>query len=216
MTNPSRGNAHKPAAPERPRRMKVLALMALAAAIGSGALLATMKSGAPEQTALTPAARMAPFVLTDQHGRRFDSASLNGKVALVFFGFTHCPDVCPTTLATMANVLSELGQDAGEVQPVLISVDPQRDRPETLKAFRDLFDTRIVMLTGSPAEIAAVAKAYHVFYQAQKPDASGNYTVDHTASVFLIDREGRFRSTFDFLEDEQVILEKVRLLIAQR
>ena len=216
MTPAPRGSVRKTAASAKSRRLTTLAILALGAAIVSGVLLATMKSGAPDQAALAPASRPAPFVLTDQDGRRFDSAALSGRVGLVFFGFTHCPDVCPTTLATMSNLLNALGADAAEVQPVFISVDPQRDRPDILKAFRNLFDTRIVMLTGSPSEIAAVAKAFHVFYRAQPADASGNYTIDHTASVFLIDRDGRFRSTFDFHEDEQVILEKVRLLIAQR
>lgn len=205
--------ARKPAPPRGRRRLIILTLLALSGAIAAGTALVTMRSEAPDSRALTPAARAAPFVLTDQDGNRFDSASLRGKVALVFFGFTHCPDVCPTTMATMSNVLSELGPDAADVQPVFISVDPARDNAGVLKAFQGLFDPRIVMLTGTPREIAAVAKAYHVYYRALPADASGNYTIDHTASVFLIDREGRLRSTFDFHEDERTILEKVRLLV---
>ena len=196
MTNPSRGNAHKPAAPERPRRMKVLALMALAAAIGSGALLATMKSGAPEQTALTPAARMAPFVLTDQHGRRFDSASLNGKVALVFFGFTHCPDVCPTELSTSATAMDQLGPDAVRVQPLFITVDPERDTPEKLADYVGLFHPALAGLTGTPEQIAQVAKAYRVYYAKVTPPGASDYLMDHSAFVYLLGPDGALRGMF--------------------
>lgn len=197
--------------------MPIRVLIGLAAllALAAGGLLFTLKSGDNDRGPLAPATVSAPFVLTDQDGRRFDSASLRGKAALIFFGFTHCPDICPTTLAAMSNVLETLGSDADKVQPVFISVDPERDTPAVLKAFHALFDPRIIMLTGSPDAIAAVAKAWHVYYKHQPPDPSGNYAVDHTASVFLIDREGLFRSTFDFHESESVIAEKVKLLIAR-
>ena len=132
--------------------------------------------------------------------------------ALIFFGFTHCPDVCPTTLAAMTRVLEALGPRAAEVTAIFISVDPERDTPEELKSFGSLFDPRIVLLTGSPDEIAAVVRDYHI-YAAKVPIEGGGYTMDHTASVQLYDRDSRFRSAFDFHEDDAVILDKVRLVL---
>ncbi len=202
---------------ETGRGGRVLLLAAIGAAlavlsVAAGLLLTTSPEvrGTP-----APAQATADFVLTDKDGAAFDSRTLRGRVALVFFGFTHCPDVCPTTLQAMTNVLEALGPDADKVRPVFISVDPARDTPAILKAYGALFDPRIVMLTGSPAEVAAVAKAWHVYYKLMPPDGSGNYAVDHTASVFLVDREGRFRSTFDFHEDEQVIIDKVKLMLTR-
>lgn len=154
----------------------------------------------------------APFVLTDSAGAPFDSERLKGRVALVFFGFTHCPDVCPTTLALMTNVLETLGPDARSVQPVFISVDPERDTPAALQRFGALFDSRIAMLTGAPDDIAKVAAAYHV-YARRVPLKDGGYTMDHTASVFIFDRAGRFRSTFNFGDKDETILDKIRLVL---
>lgn len=202
--------------PRRSRNLSLIAAIVAVAGIGAGAAAYILKDmqGA-SQSAPRPAAMTADFVLTDQNGAPFDSRTLRGKAALVFFGFTHCPDVCPTTLAAMTNVLETLGPDADKVQPVFVSVDPERDTPTQLKAYGELFDPRIVMLTGTTAEIDAVTKAWHVYYKRMPTEDSGNYVVDHTASVFLVDREGRFRSTFDFHEDERVIVEKVELLIAR-
>lgn len=198
----------------RSGRLTILALIGAVLGIAAGVMawLFSEMPGAPAGAA-APATPTADFVLTDQDGQPFDSRSLRGQAALVFFGFTHCPDVCPTTLAAMTNVLETLGPDADRVRPVFISVDPERDTPEALKEFGEMFDPRIVMLTGTPAEIAAVAKSWYVYYERQPAGAAGSYMVDHTASVFLVDRGGLFRSTFDFHEDEKVIVEKVRLLL---
>ena len=196
--------------------VKLFAGVTLAAAAALG-VFAYLNQPAPppvptERGMMAPSAIGAPFVLTDAEGQRFESGRLKGKVTLLFFGFTHCPDVCPTTLAVMSNVLDELGPLAKEVQPVFISVDPGRDTPEVLKTFGSIFDPRIVMLTGSADEVAAVVAAYHV--HAKRVHLSGgDYVMDHTASVFLLDRDGRFRSTFDFGEDEAVIMDKVRLVL---
>lgn len=192
--------------------IKLFAAVTLAAAATIGGL-AWLRSQTPPQTSvLQPSAPAAPFVLTDANGARFDSARLKGKVALIFFGFTHCPDVCPTTLAAMTRALEALGPRAAEVTAVFISVDPERDTPEELKTFGSLFDPRIVLLTGSPDEIAAVVRDYHI-YAAKVPIEGGGYTMDHTASVQLYDRDSRFRSAFDFHEDDAVILDKVRLVL---
>lgn len=194
--------------------IRLFAAVTLAAAATIGGLAWLRSQNPSNGSVLQPSAPAAPFVLTDSDGARFDSARLKGKVALIFFGFTHCPDVCPTTLAAMTRVLEALGPEAADVMPVFISVDPARDTPDEMKAFGSLFDPRIVMLTGTPDEIAAVVRDYHI-YAAKVALEGGGYTMDHTASVQLYDRESRFRSTFDFHEDDRVILEKVRLVLAR-
>ena len=145
---------------------------------------------------LTPAEAPAvggPFRLTDQDGRRVDEHILKGKWSLVFFGFTYCPEACPTTLATYGAALEQLGPKARNVQVVFISVDPQRDTPAALKAYLSsaAFPRRTIGLTGSPAEVAAAAKAYKVYYQ--KSGNGPDYTVDHSTLTYLIDPRGRFR-----------------------
>ena len=152
------------------------------------------------------------YALVDDTGKPTGPDMLKGHPSLLFFGYTHCPDVCPTTLAAMTRVLEALGPRAAEVTAVFISVDPERDTPEELKTFGSLFDPRIVLLTGSPDEIAAVVRDYHI-YAAKVPIEGGGYTMDHTASVQLYDRDSRFRSAFDFHEDDAVILDKVRLVL---
>lgn len=195
------------------------AILFMALLTGASAML--LASQAPRDPVAERAAGRAPqfggpFVLTDAKGQRFDSAALKGKVALIFFGFTHCPDVCPTTLSLMTTLLSELTpQEAGQVQPVFISVDPARDTPEELANFGSIFDPRIIMLTGTQAEVDAVAKSFAVYHKRVETGGAGQYTMDHTASVFILDRNTQFRSTFTFEEKESVILEKVRLYLAQ-
>src|SRR5947207_2421757 len=134
-----------------------------------------------------------PFRLTDQEGRRVDEHILKGKWSLVFFGFTYCPEACPTTLATYGQALQQLGPSARDVQVVFISVDPQRDTPAALKAYLSsaAFPRRTIGLTGSPAQVAAAAKAYKVYYQ--KSGNGPDYTVDHSTLTYLIDPRGRFR-----------------------
>ncbi len=190
----------------------IFAALALAAAmLGLGALLDETETGrsvAPQSRATIG----APFHLVDQNGHPFSSDALKGRVTLLFFGFTHCPDICPTTLAIMSTVMDRLGDRAGEVTPVFISVDPTRDTPAAMKAYADMFDPRIVMLTGSQGEIDAVVKSYMAY--AKRVDLeNGDYTMDHTASVYLIGRDGAFRSTFDLHESEDVAVDKVRLAL---
>jgi protein SCO1/2 len=114
---------------------------------------------------------------------------------LVFFGYTFCPDVCPTTLAVMSAALDKMGPDADRIVPIFISVDPERDTPEVVKAYLSAFGTRFVGLTGSDEEIAAVAKAYRVYVQAHK-DQGADYTVDHSGVVYLMDKSGAFLTNY--------------------
>ena len=136
-----------------------------------------------------------PFTLIDHTGARRSDADFRGKYMLVFFGYTFCPDVCPTTLAVMAAALDKMGPAADRIVPVFITVDPARDKPEVLKAYLSAFGTRFVGLTGSEDEIAAAAKAYRVYVQAHKAEGA-NYTVDHAGVVYLMDRSGMFLANY--------------------
>ena len=136
-----------------------------------------------------------PFRLIDQDGQVVTDQDLKGRPFLVFFGFTHCPDICPTALFEISEILRTLGPDAGRVRALFITVDPERDLPAALKAYLSSFDPRLSGLTGDPAAIAAVAKAYRVYLK-KVPLDQGGYTMDHTAIVYLMDKEGRFVSPF--------------------
>lgn len=137
-----------------------------------------------------------PFTLTDHNGQPISDQDLKGRPFLVFFGFTHCPDVCPTTLFDVSEVLRALGPDGRGVRALFITVDPERDTPEKLKDYLASFDSRIIGVTGDPQAIAAVEKAYRV-YAKKVPLDGGGYTMDHTALVYLMDKEGRFVAPFN-------------------
>jgi protein SCO1 len=159
-----------------------------------------------------------PFKLTAQDGRVFDSAELKGKPYALFFGFTRCPDICPTTMLEMGQHLQALGPAADKLKAVFVTVDPERDTPELLKDYLSAFDTRIIGLTGTPAEIAAVAKSYRAFYEKVPSKAGakeGDYTMNHTASVYLMDGNGKFKGTFNFQEKQEIQREKLRRLAAE-
>lgn len=136
-----------------------------------------------------------PFQLVDQDGRTVTERDLKGRPTLVFFGFTHCPDVCPTTLFDVSEVLRALGPDADRARAVFITVDPERDTPEKLKEYLSSFDPHLTALTGDAEAVAAVAKAYKVYWK-KVPTEGGNYTMDHTAIVYLMDKDGKFVAPF--------------------
>ncbi len=137
-----------------------------------------------------------PFRLIDQNGRAVSEQDFKGEPFVVFFGFTNCPDICPTTLFEMSEVLKRLGPDANKTAALFISVDPERDTPEKLKDYVSSFHPRIFGLTGTPEEIAAVEREYRV-YAKKVPLKDGDYTMDHTAVVYLMDKDGRFVAPFN-------------------
>ena len=154
-----------------------------------------------------------PFALTDQNGEPFSSADLKGKPYAIFFGYTHCPDICPATLFEMSTALENLAADADKLGMVFVTVDPARDTPEFLKDYLSAFDPRIVGLTGTEEDIAATAKAFHTVYK-KVPGDDGDYSMDHSASVILMDAEGQFVGTISYGEDADSRLKKLRQLIA--
>lgn len=132
-----------------------------------------------------------PFALSDPSGRRVALSDFRGKLVLVYFGFATCPDVCPTDLALIAQALRELGPAADAVQPLFITLDPERDSPRVLREYAAAFHPRLIALTGSPAEVRGVATDYKVFFE-KVALPQGGYTIDHTAYTFLLDRTGEF------------------------
>jgi protein SCO1/2 len=152
-----------------------------------------------------------PFRLTSHEGKTFTDADLKGKPSVVFFGFTHCPEVCPTTLYDLTQDLEALGKDADKLRVAFITVDPEQDTPELMKTYLSSFDPRIVGLTGTPEEIAVAAKAYKIYYR--KVPTDNGYTMDHSATVFLMDSKGDFQGTSNFQESADIRREKLRRLI---
>lgn len=153
-----------------------------------------------------------PFTLTDQNGRRVSNADFAGKPLAVFFGFTYCPDVCPTTLTDLTAIMEKVGRAADKVQVLFISVDHERDRPQALKSYMESFDPRFLALTGTAEEIQSVAKAFRVHYRKVTQDGEDAYTMDHTATVFLLDNNHKFVGTIDFHEDRKVAIQKLERL----
>ena len=132
-----------------------------------------------------------PFTLTNQDGQRVTERDYAGRTHLVFFGFTHCPDVCPTTLQQIGDVLQALGPKGKDTRALFIAVDPERDTPEALKTYLASFDPRIVGLTGSPEEVNAAVKAYRAYVR-KVPTKDGDYTMEHTALVYVMNGQNRF------------------------
>jgi protein SCO1/2 len=185
----------------------VLAAVVLAAA---GYLYLNQSATAPVGGGVTIG---GPIKLTDQDGAPFDSASLAGKPFAVFFGFTNCPQVCPTTLSEMSQVYDQLGDQAKDLTTIFVTIDPERDTPPVLKEYLSNFSGRFVGLSGTPEQVAEVAKAYRVFYK-KVPTSDGSYTMDHTAVMYLMDRKGEFQAVIGYGEEHARFIEKIKALLA--
>lgn len=170
---------------------------------------------------ITPAASAqvtigGPFALTAPDGTTVTDMTYRGKWLLVFFGYTFCPDLCPTTLSEFAGALDKLGPEAAKVQPLFITVDPERDTPEVMGEYTEAFDSRIVGLTGSPQQIAAVAQAYGAYGATHKAGAGDeDYLVDHSTYLYIMDPRGRFQRGLDFDTSSDRIADALRELMAQ-
>lgn len=138
-----------------------------------------------------------PFTLVNEQGESVTEADFRGRFMLIYFGFTFCPDVCPTELQVMASAIEALGPEAEKITPVFITIDPERDTPEVMARYVTLFHPRLTGLTGSPEQIAAAAKAWHVFYRKVADESSNeDYTMDHSSIVFLMGPEGEYLKLF--------------------
>jgi protein SCO1 len=186
-------------------------IAAFAASLAVGLLAMTWAMGGLKNVA-APAAIGGPFQLTDQAGESVTDQSLKGRPTLIFFGFTHCPDVCPTSLFEISEVLRAMGKDADRVNAYFVSVDPERDTAAAMKDYLSSFDPHLKGLTGDPQAVAKVLSAYRV-YARKVPLKDGDYTMDHTALIYLMDREGRFVSPFNMKRSpEQAASELKRYL----
>lgn len=151
------------------------------------------------------------FSLVDHNGNRVTDEDFRGKWLLVFFGYTHCPDVCPTTLNEIAEVMERLAADADKVQPLFITVDPERDTPDAMAEYVAAFDPRIVGLTGTPEQIKAATGSFRVYYaKAPGEEAPGGYLMDHSAFLYLMNPEGRFETAFGFQDGVKKIVSGIR------
>ena len=182
----------------RGRLLTVIIAAFLIGALGSAALLVLGGQGPMVETT-GKALIGGPFTLVDQTGRTVTDQDFRGRYMLVFFGFTHCPDVCPAELQVMSASLDELGPKADEIVPIFITLDPERDTQEAMGAFVKNFGSRFVGLTGSPEAIAAAADAYRVAYaKIQEDTRRPDYTIDHSGLVYLMGKDGEYITQFPY------------------
>jgi protein SCO1/2 len=137
-----------------------------------------------------------PYTLTDQNTKTVSSTDFRGKFQLIYFGYSFCPDVCPTTLGVMSQALDKMGLDQNRIEPIFITIDPERDTPAVLKNYMAAFGPRFVGLTGTPAQIAAVEKKFRI-YAKKTPLAGGSYGMDHSSEIYLMGANGRLVSFYD-------------------
>ncbi|NLP62488.1 SCO family protein [Paraburkholderia sacchari] len=195
------------------RRARLAALLTLAA--GSVLLGACTRAAEPWQ--LTNVSGHLPdlmFALTGDSGKPITSADLHGNTTLVYFGYTHCPDVCPETMARLMQVIAKLGPDAQHVRILFISVDPARDTPQALHAYVNAFDAQHALgLTGTNAQIESLAKRYRVAYQMEQRDPDGSYEVTHSSAVYVFDAQGHARLLATDKDSPDAIAHDVRRVI---
>ncbi|TKT82405.1 SCO family protein [Aquamicrobium sp. LC103] len=192
---------------------KALAAFAVSAGIVAFAAIQLAAPGGPAGSRIVDETVTigGPFKLTTHEGAALSDTDLEGTPFAVFFGFTHCPEVCPTTLWELSEALGAIGDDADRLKVLFVSVDPERDTPEALAAYLQSFDRRIVGLTGEAADIEAMANAYRAYWK-RVPLEDGDYTMDHTASVYLMNSEGRFSGMISYEEVSDMRVRKLRNL----
>jgi protein SCO1 len=152
------------------------------------------------------------FTLSDHTGKTRSLADFKDKVVVIFFGYTHCPDVCPTTMIELKNAMQQLGKKADQVQVLFVSVDPERDTKDVLRQYVPAFDSRFLGLSGTPAQLAEVAGRYKIVYQKQM-SSSADYTVDHSAGSYLLDKNGKPRVMVSYGTGASVFVHDLALLL---
>lgn len=149
------------------------------------------------------------FNLVDGDGEQITEQALRGHPSVVFFGFTHCPEVCPTTLYELDGWLKELGEEGEDIEAYFVTIDPERDTPEVIGDYVANVSDRITAISGDPEKVEEMARGFHVYFKRVDTD-DGGYTMDHTASVFLLDSQGRFRKTIAYGESSDTAIQKLR------
>jgi protein SCO1 len=193
------------------RIIRVAGVASTAALVTAVILFSLLRPLAKQQTESVPIG--GPFELVDQDGTNVTDRTFAGKPSVVFFGYTSCPDACPTTLSDLSTWLNAIGRDADKLNVLFISIDPGRDTPAHLKEYLSSFDPRIRGLTGTEEQIVAVAKAYRAYYK-RIPLEDGSYAMDHAAVIYLMDRAGRFENPISFQTDDTIAIERLRQLVA--
>lgn len=195
-----------------PRAARLIVIVAsVLAGVGVGYIGHRLFMAGDSRPVVGQAAIGGPFTLVDQDGKTRRDAEFRGRLMLVDFGFTNCPDVCPIGLQLMADALERLGRDADKVQAIFITVDPARDTPAVLKDYVGHFSERILGLTGTPEQIAEAARAYRVYYKAHgDPAKEQTYAVDHSTFLYLMDREGRFVTHFSHDAPPERVVEAIK------
>lgn len=205
-------------APRRPRLNGPAVMLAVVVLVGVGFLAARSWFGSEPAAGYVTSAGQAsiggPFTLVDQDGKTVTDRDFQGRWLLVYFGYTYCPDVCPTSLARNAEALDLLGPRGDAVVPVLISVDPQRDTPEKMKDYVHYFHPRTVGLTGTPQQVAAVAKDYRVFYMKVEREDPSAYLMDHSSFTYLVGPDGKFVQFFRHEATPQEVADGLKKALA--
>ncbi|MBC7102162.1 MAG: SCO family protein [Parvibaculum sp.] len=182
------------------RNGKIALVIGVLIAIAAGLWLSEFMaggSGGPGAVSSSGKAQVGgPFTLVNDAGETVTDETFRGRYMLIYFGFTFCPDVCPTELGIMSAALDQLGEKAEKVQPLFVTIDPERDTPEVIARYVTLFHPRLMGLTGTPEQIASIAKAYHVFYRKAEDESSTDYTMDHSSIVFLMGPDGEYLKLF--------------------
>lgn len=191
-------------------------ILALAAAATLGLTACQPAKTAFQGVDLTGADYAQDLKLPDIDGRERSLGDFKGKVLVIFFGYTQCPDVCPTTMAELAQVKKALGPDGDRVQGIFVTVDPERDTPELLRAYLASFDKSFVALRGSPEQVKEAAKNFKVFFAKVPGKQEGSYTMDHTAASFLFDAAGRVRVFSRYGSGTQALTEDLKILLAEK
>jgi len=175
----------------------------------------TQQSAVPGTTVVASNVAIGgPFSMIDQDGKRVSDHDLRGQYLLIYFGYAHCPDVCPTTLQDMAQTLDVLGPDAAAVTPVFVTVDPVRDTPEFLKDYVAAFHPRMIGLTGSADEIKSIAKVYRVYYAKAQGESDDDYLMDHSSYTYLMGRDGKYVALFRFGASPDDMAKGIRAALA--
>lgn len=197
------------------RRHALRSLMVGATAVTAATLLLGCKPQAPnfEGVDITGAVYGQDFPLPDAHGKARSIQDFAGQVVVVFFGYTQCPDVCPTTLQELVEAKALLGAQGDRLQGIFVSLDPERDTPEVLRAYAEAFDPQMVALTGNPEQIAAVAKDFKVFFKKVEGKQPGSYTMDHSAGLYMYDPQGQLRAYHRYGQGAQALAKDAKALL---
>jgi protein SCO1/2 len=188
------------------------------AAIMAGLFVWLLTQVNSERTVLSDKPFGVPFALTRQDGTPITEQAFRGKPTALFFGFTNCPEICPTTVYELSGWMNKVDPDKTKLQAYFISIDPERDTPEALKTYLTNVTDRVIGISGDPAKVEAMARGFKVYFKKVPTDPAkpnGDYTMDHTASVFLLDKEGRFTGTIAYGENPDVAEKKLENLIAK-